>query len=490
MKTFKLVLWLALLTGAIWFAVVLAWQVNDVQPSGSALVLYLAGLPLLAIGAVLAVGYGLRRRRQRAQGMDADAATPAAQAFVGEGEQAPRAYALHLHATAVNLVVGASAEAAAAALVEPVRPGLHPTLKDENGLPVMAAQVDDLDTEAVAEALQAAAGSDAVERVFAQEHLRAVALLEPVLEELLGLEAAIVTGAAPADAPPALVAGRRSEAAAPPKSRLRTLILVADSWPQPARQQLGDWALAKAAALDLPEERIAVEVVPVAQSIEAWALLDRIGQRYRDEVTPDRHLLLACASQLSEGAVEALQAARRLIGHDRPEGLIPGEGAVGLWLSGPPEPGQPASPDALELRTLQRGHVAAGTSSRNATRQTSELMARALAAAGRDADSVKAVVSDADQRPSRAIEIASAIAATCPELDPIGHNLSLGVACGHLGPVAPWAAIAVAAAQARAEGGPALAIGLADGEARAALAVMPVPPPPSPPAEPDGDRAG
>lgn len=464
MKAFKLVLWLALLTGAIWFAVVLAWQVNDVQPSGSALVLYLVGLPLLAIGAVLAVGYGLRRRKQRAQDAQADAATPAARAAADEGEHASRAYALHLHAAAVNLIVGASADAAAAALVEPERPGLHPSLKDENGLPVMAAQVDELDTEAVAEALQALAGGEAVEHVFAQEHLRAIALLEPVLEELLGLEA-------------------------PPKSRLRTLILVADAWPQAARQRLGDWALAKAAALDLPEERIAIEVVPVEQAIDAWALIDRIGQRYRDEVTPDRHLLLACASQLSEGAVEALQAARRLIGHDRPEGLVPGEGAVGLWLSGPPEPGQPASPDALELRTLQRGHVAAGTSSRNATRQTSELMARAIAAAGQDADSVKAVVSDADQRPSRAIEIASAIAATCPELDPIGHNLSLGVACGHLGPVAPWAAIAVAAAQARSEGGPVLAIGLADGEARAALAVMPVPPP-SPPAEPDRDRAG
>lgn len=63
MTAFKRVLWLALLTGAIWFVVVLVWQVNDVQPSGSALALYLVGLPLLAIGAVLAVGYGLRRRR-------------------------------------------------------------------------------------------------------------------------------------------------------------------------------------------------------------------------------------------------------------------------------------------------------------------------------------------------------------------------------------------------------------------------------------------
>ncbi|MFQ6309095.1 hypothetical protein [Lysobacter capsici] len=66
MKAFKMILLLALLTGAIWFAIVVAWQVNDVQPSGSDLALYLGGLPLLAIGAVLLVRYGLRQRRERA----------------------------------------------------------------------------------------------------------------------------------------------------------------------------------------------------------------------------------------------------------------------------------------------------------------------------------------------------------------------------------------------------------------------------------------
>lgn len=495
MKAFKMILLLALLTGAIWFVIVVAWQVNDVQPSGSDLALYLGGLPLLAIGTVLLVRYGLRQRRERA----AERAAAPASGVRGTGESgdhdAPAvAYVLHLHAAAVHLAIGATAEEAAANLVEPKRPGLHPSLKNAQGMPVMAAPVDDVDTDAVADALRAIAESQHqdqdFDRLFAEERLRAVALLEPVAEQLLMLESEAVAGLTPpgGESAPSL-SGRRSDAVAPPKSRLRTLLLVAESWPQPARQMLGDWLLGKAEALGLPAERIAVEVVPIDDASQGWGLIDQIGRRYHGEVTPDRYLLLACASQLGESSIETLEASQRLLGSGRPEGLVPGEGAAGLWLSGPPEPGRDASPDALELHVLQRGHVAAGTSSRNATRQSSELMSKALACTTHKPDAVTAVVSDADHRPSRAIEIASAIAVVCPELDPVAQSLNLGVACGHLGAVAPWAVIAVAAAQARGSNAPVLAVGLADGEARAAIAVTPVPPPSSTQADRSDDQA-
>lgn len=495
MKAFKTIVLLALLTGAIWCVVVLAWQVNDTQPSASDLALYLGGLPLLAIGTVLLVRYGLRKRRERAaEQAAAPASATRGAAEPGEHDSPAVAYVLHLHAAAVHLAIGATAEEAAAKLVEPKRPGLHPSLKNAQGMPVMAAPVDDVDTDAVADALRAIAQDQYpdqdFDRLFAEEQLRAVALLEPVVEQLLMLESEVVAGLTPPGGEPApSFSARRSDAVAPPKSRLRTLLLVADSWPQPARQILGDWLLGKAESLGLPADRIAVEVVPIDDASQGWSLIDQIGRRYHGEVTPDRYLLLACASQLGETSIETLEASQRLLGSGRPEGLVPGEGAAGLWLSGPPEPGRDASPEALELHVLQRGHVAAGTSSRNATRQSSELMSKALACAKQAPDAVVAVVSDADHRPSRAIEIASAIAVVCPELDPVAQSLNLGVACGHLGAVAPWSVIAIAAAQARGANAPVLAVGLADGEARAAIAVTPVAPPSTTPADRSDDQA-
>lgn len=491
MKAFKLILLLALLTGAIWFVVVLAWQVNDTQPSGSDLALYLGGLPVLAIGTVLLVRYGVRQRRERAaEQAAAPASATRGAAQSGEHDAPAVDYVLHLHAAAVHLAIGTSPEEAAANLVEPQRPGLHPTLKNAQGMPVMAAPVDDVDTDAVAEVLRALVEGHDFDHLFAHERLRAIALLEPVVEQLLMLESEVVAGLTPPGGEPApSLSARRSDAVAPPKSRLRTVLLVADSWPQPARQILGDWVTGKAESLGLPADRIAVEVVPVSDASQGWSLIDQIGRRYHGEVTPDRYLLLACASQLGEGSIETLEASQRLFGSGRPEGLVPGEGAAGLWLSGPPEPGRDASPDALELHVLQRGHVAVGTSSRNATRQSSELMNKALACAKQSPDAVTAVVSDADHRPSRAIEIASAIAVVCPELDPVAHSLNLSVACGHLGAVAPWAVLAVAAAQARGTSAPVLAVGLADGEARAAIAVTPVPPASSTPADRSDDQA-
>src|SRR5690606_27221671 len=112
-------------------------------------------------------------------------------------------------------------------------------------------------------------------------------------------------------------------------------------------------------------------------------------------------------------------------------------------------------------------------SGRGASRQAAELLQHAMTTAAQPAESIALVFSDADHRPSRAIEIAGAIAATLPELDPVDDARHLGLACGDLGAVAPLALLAAAAAQAAQSEAPVLAFGLADPRARVALALSP-----------------
>lgn len=482
MKAVKIALTLVLVTGAIWLAVVMAWQVNEVNPSGRDLVLYLGVLPAVLIGSFFLVRFGIRRQRERAQAeadaaAPANASTPATAAAVRVTETPAR---LRLHAVALHLAVGSDAAEAAQALVEPERPKLHPKLKDPSGMPVLAAPVDGVSGDDIVDSLRASArDADEVDRVFSPERLRALALLDPVAEQLL-------FGVLDSMPPPPVeeealtpYGNRRTIATAAPPM-VRGLLLLPASWPAPARQIAADWLLAKAASIGLGSSQVAIETLPVQDVGETWRLFDQLAQRLARDPSRDRHLLLACASEVGERAIDELAASGKLLVNGRPEGLVPGEGAAGLWLGAAEGAAAETFGDTppLLLHPLRQGQVAAGTSPRNATRQSTELLNKALAAAARPAESVLAVVSDADQRPSRAIEIASAVAAVCPELDPATQCLNLGVACGHLGPVAPLAVIAIASAQVRKDQAPVLAVGLADGESRAALTLTPLPPAP------------
>lgn len=463
-----------LLFAAVWFAVVLYWQASDANPSAGDLAVWLLGLPLALLGGFWLLRWGIRRRREAQAASPMVAAGDDESSPVDNGPQPDRI--IHLLAGAVWLRAGAGGEAVAEALAKPERPSLHPQLKDALGLPVFAAAVEDLDPAAV-EAPLRAADPDAFERVFGEESLRAIALLDPVAEELLLtalLPAPVEVVADPHGAtlhPHAMHHSRSVRAAAPAVAPpvLQIRLLLPSAWAPTARQASGDWLRAKAAAIGYAQHQFEIEVMPVASGNDSWRLFDQLAQAHARDGGDDRQLLLAAHSAIGEASIERLDARRELLVSGHPEGLIPGEGAAGLLFGHAVTPHDPDAPP-LRLHRLLSGQAGQG---RGASRQAAELLQHAMTTAAQPAEAIVAVFSDADHRPSRAIEIAGAIAATLPELDPVDDARHLGLVCGDLGAVAPLALLAAAAAQAAQADAPVLVFGLADPQARIALALSP-----------------
>ena len=171
----------ALVFAIVWFAVVLTWQAGDASPTALDLGLYLLLLPLVLLGGLWLLRGAIRRRREARAGKQPSVGTDVAGLPLERGPQPDRV--IHLHASALWLRAGASAAAVAEALASPERPPLHPWLRDSLGLPVFAAAVDDLDPANVEGALRLAVDDpDTVGRLFGEERLRAIALLDPVAE--------------------------------------------------------------------------------------------------------------------------------------------------------------------------------------------------------------------------------------------------------------------------------------------------------------------
>ncbi|MFD0739560.1 hypothetical protein ACFQZQ_09745 [Lysobacter koreensis] len=457
----------------VWCAVVLVWRARAISPSAGDIGLYLVALPLGLVGSYWLLRWGLDTRRAK----QAATAEGAALAGTDGSEPAQVDHQLHVLASALLLRAGANADEVAQALVEPQRPSLHPTLKNDAGMPVFVASVEGLEPDPVADALRAvlADGAD-FEQLFAEEPQRALALLDPVAEELLLVALPPVDEAFdPYAAPKPRPAGR---------GVLRVRVLLPSAWPAPARQATADWLQAKATAIGYLADDIRVEALPVAQPGEVWRLLDHLAQAQAraslDDGVPadgahDRHLLLAAHSLVGEHSIEQLGERRQLLGSGHPEGLVPGEGAAGVLLSGPVLAIDPDAPAPLRLHRVAHGASHADPHSRAAVRHASELLQRALALSAQAGDGIATVASDADHRPSRAVEIAGAVSAVLPELDPVQHCRHLGLACGELGAVAPVALLALAAAQCAHDAAPVLAMALADAHARAAFVVSPLP---------------
>jgi hypothetical protein len=471
--------------GVVWVGVVLHWRRTGIEPTAGHIVAYLVLLPLALFGLVLLLRLAWRRfGRKRSAGPPLAGAgvVPAAagEAAIDDGPQPDRV--LQLLAGAVWLRAGDQPLAAAQALAKPERPPLHASLKDALGLPVFVAAVDQLDPAVAASVLESAlaesGSSDPLERLVGEEAVRALALLDPVAEELLYAALPAPTDNGFADEPqhgglhPHAMHHSRSVRAAAPGPRaamLQVRVLLPAQWPAAAHSACVDWLRRKALAVGFAAETFAVEALPVASPAEAWRLLDPATGLVQDD--GDRHLLLAAQSLVGEAAVARLDTARELLADGHPEGRIPGEGAAGVLLS-PTAASRNDAPEPIRLHRVLHGRAGHG---RAASRAAAALLQSALDTAGCPAEEIALVFSDADHRPSRAIEAAGAIAAALPELEPVEHARHLGLVCGDLGTVAPLALLATAAAQAGADGKPVLALSVADQAARSAFVLSPQP---------------
>lgn len=453
----------------VWAAAVLFWRDRETSPGALQAGVVLVALPLLLIGSYWLGRWWWQRRHQP------DAPTATATASVTDVNSDPAALVdapLFVLASAVHLPAGATAGEVLEALSEGKRPGLHAQLRDNAGMPIFAAEVDGLDGESLGEALASfLTDGEALESVFAAEDLRALALLEPVADELL---ATCLTDDADVHRDVYTLGPQRAAAA-----MLRVRLLLPAAWSTAAHQAAADWLLARATEAGHRAQALSVEVVPVEAPAEVWRLIDHIAQSEARLSSPaavrDRHLLLAAFSMLGEQSIERLSGEQRLLSSQRPDGRIPGEGAAGVLLAATSHPASAEAPAPLRLHRVLLGQASQGVPTKTSVRQSSELVARALQTARQAADDVGCVLSDSDHRPSRAVELAGAVSLQFPELDPVAQCFSLGLGCGELGPVAPLALLAIAAARSEADGKAVLALSVADDQARAALVLSPLP---------------
>ncbi len=475
----------ALAFAAVWLIAILYWRSSGATPTTVQIIGYLLVVPVLLIGMVFLFRMLIGRRKARRTSAPSHDAAGAETPDSDPGLAQPD-HVLYIRAAAARTRAGSSGEALAQALVHPQRPSLHPTLRDHMGLPVFAAAVEDLDIEPVRAAVAGVLPeSRSRSQAFGDEQLRTLALLESVADDLLCVALPPLTETADTrDSdrnatslhPHAMQHSRSSRATAqtpsPPVLHIR-LLLPAD-WPEPVRRASGDWLADKAAATHFADGRVRMEVEPVTGAADAWRVLDRIARAEgseKPERSTDIHLLLAAHSLVHEDGVNRLDGAGALLVSGNPEGLIPGEGAAGLLLAAAPPSSGPGMP-AVRLHRVV--HAPAGKG-RGAARALAVLMQHTLNVADPLLAPIGAVFSDADHRPSRAIEIAGAITACLPDLDPVEQARHLGLACGETGAVATLAVLAAAAAQTDADGAPVLVASVADSELRFAALVSPVP---------------
>ena len=447
---------------AAWTCAIVWWRVGNVTPGGTGMLVWLLAVPVAILSLLWIVARLRRRRAARAEtpGTDAEAG-PAAD------DAAPQHWPLGILAAEVNLGCGEGAQALAGTLAKLPRPKLHPTLRDRDGLPVLAAFSADLDIS-LADRLPVAPGQRLVE-----EHLRALALLEPVALELFDAAARLLPPLP--QAAERVVAGLRRSEAPPPRESgsVHVVALLPQDMPSPLRTGCDEWLRGLADDAGLDPRRSTFEVTCVSGADETWQRLGRLVA-HEPAAGADWQLLLAASSSIGERGLHALNTGGRLATAGNVEGLVPGEGAAGLLLR-PEGSALPAGDGTVPvLAAVHAGVFEAGSNPRHAARTTGDLLGELMGMGDVSRDDIAMVLSDADQRPSRSVEAAVASSAACPELDPAGDCPALGNASGHLGHVAPLALLALASARARDADAPVLALSVASVSARTAALVRPV----------------
>lgn len=459
----RAVLVVAVVFAAVWACVIAWWRRGGATPDAVGILVWLVLVPVAILSSLWIVARVRRRRQAMAEAVE-DSPAPDAP---GSGEPSNPQSPLGILAAAASLGCGGDVRALSRSLGELPRPRLHPTLRDRDGLPVLAAFSAELDTGTAQARLRPGSGPKP-----AEEHVRALALLEPVAIELLEAAARLLPPLPGVEA--RVIAGLRRSVAEKPRESgsVHVVVMLPQDIPRALREDCGAWLHELAAECGLDPRRSSFEVVVEQDAQGVWQRIGRLlGGEPKDGA--DWQLLLAAGSSIGERGLHALAAGGRLAGNGNPEGLVPGEGAAGLLL----RPDGGVRPAGQEQAPVLAGvHSCAfdpGAPARRAARDSGELLAAAMQSGAVKREDISTVLTDADQRPSRSVEAAVAASAACPGLDPVAEICALGVASGHLGHVAPLALLAIATERTRETAAPVLALSVGSSSARAAALLRP-----------------
>lgn len=432
-----------------WVAVLWRWQSTQRDMSVQDIGVYLVALPLTLFALVLLARWAWQGASQQPV-PQAAAAAPAAPA--APAEDPARLASVQLLTAQVNCAAGSDAAAVLQALADGgPRPQLDDELRDDQGLPLMAARIGDLDVDAP--------GLDGV--TARPELLRALAALAPALDAAL---AALRPWQA-----------RFATEGAAPKSMLRLLpAWPADLTPEEAARATA-WLRLRVQDSQLVPDA-ALSLLPASAPGQHWADAERTLRLLERDQRADVLLLTACHSALGPAAVARLQSARALYTTATPKLPIAGEGAAVLAVAPAAWPADPDA-DTPPLR-VHRAAVALRDKPIDDAGRTSPAVAerclqQALAGGPFQAEQVAFAVHDADQHTARAPEALTALLAAQPHLQAGDDILGSGALTGQLGPVAPLFVTALAAEQARRLERPCLALSVDDARLRMAVVVRP-----------------
>lgn len=450
MKPLRLLLLTLGVFVVIWLGAITYWRVSGVLPDGGGMLVWLLLVPAFALVLLLLF---TRWRRGRRQHEDA----PPVAASDASNVDAPDLEDRVVHILGVAMQLPMASDAVAALAENAPRPALHPRIRDRDGLPVFAAFVPDLDTAVIEDALAPMEGSASPERARDGAVLRALALLEPVADALLF--DAVSTMPRVAQATGTVNAGLQRQTTSEILDRLQVSLLLPSSWHEVSRAAAGEWLRTRALELGVNARQLRIDVHGVRVADDSWRFIDGlIDSATSGDGARTWHLLLACDSLVDARGIARLDAAGELLRSQRPEGMVPGEGACGLWMA--PTLGDDGMA-ATALHRICRGTGDAVASTRAAARQHAVLMTQALEIAGVAPDAITWVISDADQHRRRSAEAAAAAAETCPDLDIAQRYRALAALSGEIGIVMPLALLAIGAGASAAAQAPLLAFSMA-----------------------------
>lgn len=423
--------------GAIWY-----WRTGTRVPTSGDLAGAMLLLPLSLLLAFW-LGKKLLARLAAAPALAA-AATTAPQADAAPAAALPAA--LHIVAAALRMPGGATPEELTTAMqARQARPALDPELLDENGYPLLCGKVVGVQEDTQQQTLAAwlrqhpQPGLDGERFPFNPEDVRALALGGEVLADLM-------YAAMRHPLLPAWLMAPASARAAMALPTLQLHLLLPAAWSAPQSQAGSAWLHQLLLEQGWPPEKLALPMLSATPQPAPFALLEQIAARTALGDQPVLAIVLACNSYIGEMSVHDWAIKGQLFSAGHADGQIPGEGAAGLLLANAAEAALLEAPGPVLLHhgAMQARDSSAGPRKHGVPGLLASLATQALAGAAVLPADIALLSADTDQHPDRMLELMNCTTALLPELDLASQVLGVGAACGHAGPVAALAALALA----------------------------------------------
>jgi hypothetical protein len=404
----------ALLVGLIfigcWAAAIVYWRATDQMPGTGELAFCLVGLPLLLSG-----GVWLSRRLIEPPSVSMPGASTSAKRAAGGTEQGR---ILAILAGSLRLPCGSSpGEVFAAIKANKARPDLDPTLRDEDGFPLMTSRCSAADDDEMPEEISAWFAANGFRDVhFNEEQLRALILATQVTEDLASNDNIS-------------------------RQKLQLVPVTAQEWTVEQRHASGAWLVQSIAQSGWPADQITL-----AGDVHANSTLASVFNGARNDENPaELTMVVAFASNLGDETVSRWTENKTLFASSRPNGQIPGEGAAAIFVA-PVEPASPAAGGAALLCSIEEGKrdSAADETRRLDPKLLQDLAGRAMNRGGIEPAEIALVVGDTGHRPNCTLELMELASRLSPQLDSAEDVVQTGVATASCGSVPSLAAVVLA----------------------------------------------